>query len=125
MRLYDIEKDEVREVPENESHFRSTKPYKCKICHTISNELSIPRNFYGSIRLVCPGQPANEDVHNLLWEKINHGLGPEHPASVIKELREEIKTLRLQFQGVAPNVVGIENWNADDISVWGLDRCED
>jgi hypothetical protein len=124
MRLYDVETNEYRELPQNESNFRSTKPYRCRICHTISNELSIPRNFYGGIRLICPGQPANEDVHSLLFEKID-GLGPEHPASVIKELKEEIKTLRLQFQGVAPNVVGLENWNADDISIWGLDRCED
>jgi hypothetical protein len=124
MRLYDIDKHEEDELPQNESDFRCTKPYRCRICHTISNELQIPRNFYGSIRLICPGRSANEGLHNLLWEKINHGLGPEHPARVIKELKEEIKTLRLQFQSVSPNVVGIENWNADDISVWGLDRCE-
>ena len=119
MRLYDVETNEYRELPQNESNFRSTKPYRCRICHTISNELSIPRNFYGGIRLICPGRPANEEAHELLWEKINHGLGTEHPASVIKELEEEIKTLRLQFKGVAPNVVGIKNWNSnDDIPIW-------
>ena len=119
MRLYDVEKREYDELPQNQSNFRSTKPYKCYVCHTISNEFIIPRNFYGSLRLVCPGQPANEDVHNLLWEKINNGLGPEQPASVVKELEKEIKTLRSKFKSVAPNVVGIENWNSNyDIPVW-------
>jgi hypothetical protein len=113
MRLYDVEKNEYRELPKNESNFRSTEPGRCGVCHTISNEWSIPRNWYGSIRLICPGSSVKPDIHRLLWEKIN-GLRPEHPASVIKELEEEIKTLRLQFQGVSPNLVGIENWNTTD-----------
>lgn len=117
MRLYDVEKREYDELPQNESDFRSTKPYRCSICHTISNEYVFPRGYPGGLAgltLICPGRPANKHVHNLLGRKIS-SLGPEHPASVIKELEEEIKTLRLQFQGVSPNVVGIENWNADDI----------
>jgi hypothetical protein len=123
VKLYDIEKDEVREVPENESNFRSTKPYKCYVCHTISNEFIIPRNFYGSIHLICPGLSSNKEAHELLWEKIRNGLGPRHPASVIKELEREIKELRLQFQNVASNVVGIENWNSNiDIPVWYLGK---
>ena len=114
MRLYDVEKHEYDELPQNESNFRSTKPYRCRICHAISNEYVFHRKYPGGVVLICPGRVANKHVHNLLGGKIK-SLRPEHPASVIKELEEEIKTLRLQFQGVGPNVVGIENWNADDI----------
>ena len=117
MRLYDVEKHEYDELPQNESNFRSTKPYRCWICHAISNEYHFPSGYPGGLMglmLICPGRSANKHVHYLLRRKIST-LGPEHPASVIKELEEEIKTLILQFQGVSPNVVGIENLNVDDI----------
>jgi hypothetical protein len=119
MRLYDIEKGEYSEFGENSQSFRSTKPGKCDLCHTISNKISFtPHNIYGYLHLICPGRSAKPDIHNLLWEKLRHGFGPEHPASVIKELKKEIKTLRSKFKSIAPDVVGIENWNADDIPLW-------
>jgi hypothetical protein len=114
MRLYDVEKREYDELPKGTSNFRSTKPYRCRICHTISNEYVFINSYPGGLIEICPGRSANKHVHYLLDSKIS-SLGPEHPASVIKELEEEIKTLRLQFQDVSPNVVGIENWNVDNI----------
>jgi len=115
MRLYDVENGEY----DGESSFRSTRTYRCCWCHCISNEFIHPHFYLSNLMIICPGKAANKELHELLWEKIENGLGPQHPASVIKELKKEIKALRLKFKDVVPNVVGIENWNPNaKISIW-------
>jgi hypothetical protein len=47
MRLYDVEKREYDELPQGISNFRSTKPYRCTICHAISNEYVLIKGYPG------------------------------------------------------------------------------
>jgi len=119
MKLYDMDKQEWRELkPTLHQHWRSTKIFKCAICHVKTNDWVLGGAYWGvGPKLICPGDSykQHDELERLYKEfvqidtKIKDYKKVEKPAKNIQvmirmrlaekdALSIRIKVLREKFK---------------------------
>lgn len=108
MKLYDMEKHKWREARfKPGDRWRADQVYRCDICGCGSNEFHMRGGMYCAPRLVCLGNDAKPDLHELLQGKVQEVEEKKHPASYLAELGQEIEAMRQRFRDVPPDVEGV------------------
>lgn len=105
-RLYDLHE---RNYPNQRGDsFRSLQVFECWVCNGVTNRVVMGGSPGYGVRAPCPN--GSECWHHEIEEKIKWSHRP-HPASIKRELEEEIAALRARYaEDVKNDVAGLPDF---------------